>query len=556
MWLGIDVGGTFTDAVLVSDRKIVAKSKAATTHQDLLQGVLTALDAAIAHIAPEEISRVALSTTVVTNAIVENRLDPVQLVLMPGPGMNTEGLFPVKPYVAAGYVDHRGRVAMKPEQTVLLADLGPIAGKSFAVAGKFAVRNPVNEECVVQWLREKQAKHVTAASTVSGSLNFVRRANAAYYNAACYDLFNAFADSVEAALGKRSIAAPVHILKADGGTLPLAVARKSPVEAVFTGPSASVLGIMALAPEGEDAISLDIGGTTTDIALWRKGQALFAQRGAKIAGYATSVRAFRLRSVGIGGDSYVRRESGEMKVGPVRKGPPIAVGGHEPTLSDAMIAAKQIVFGNEAAACQAIMNLAIPGQSLSEVAAEIMNVAAATIQEAIAATIAEEELQPVYTVNDLIHPDPFTPKTILGVGGAAAGLIPTVAKQFALPYLVPEYAEIANAVGAAVSRPTMALTLRADTAASYYTIPELMRKEKIDKKNFSLADAQKIAREELARQAAAAGMDASNIEEVYQEEFNMIRGFQTVGKMISCREQIKPGVLLSLQRQKEAGSHE
>ena len=340
------------------------------------------------------------------------------------------------------------------------------------------------------------------------------------------------------------ITAPVHILKADGGTLPLAVAKNFPVESVFTGPAASVLGVMALQAVTGDSVSLDIGGTTTDIALWRQGKPLFAERGAAISGYNTSVRAFRLRSVGIGGDSYVRREQGKIVVGPMRLGPAAAVGGQQATLSDAMIVAGVSNFGDRKAALAALQELVLPCQSITELADAVLAVAAQIVQQAIKDTIAEEIAQPVYTVDDIIHPDPFIPCHLIGVGGAAAGLVPVIAARMAIPYTVPAGAEIANAIGAAVARPTMSLTIRADTAEGFYTIPELLLKQPITKRDFTLADARKILSEQLLAKASQAGIRSTDLEEVYTEEFNMIRGFSTIGKIISCSLQIKPGVLM------------
>lgn len=120
---------------------------------------------------------------------------------------------------------------------------------------------------------------------------------------------------------QRGITAPVHILKGDGGTMPLDAALEQPVEAVFTGPAASVLGIEALAAPELNSISLDVGGTTTDIAFWEKGMPLMSRHGAVISGYPTAVRAFHMRSIGIGGDSRIaRREDGSYQVGPEREG--------------------------------------------------------------------------------------------------------------------------------------------------------------------------------------------------------------------------------------------
>ncbi|MBP2646107.1 MAG: Hydantoinase/oxoprolinase, partial [Firmicutes bacterium] len=300
MLLGIDVGGTFTDAVLISGTSILAQAKAATTHGDLIQGMLTALDKVLNGVECHNIKRVSLSTTIVTNAVVEGKTDKVGLLLMAGPGMDISPLVPETPYLLDGYVDHRGREVVAPVKEQVEDACRRITHTDvFAVVGKFSVRNPIPEQAVAARVRQcARPVFLTLGAEVSGALNFWRRANSAYYNSAVWRHFGRFAESVRQALAVRGITAPVYVLKADGGTLPLEAARKYPVETVFTGPAASVLGIMALdAPEGE-AVSLDIGGTTTDIGLWRNGLPLFVQRGAMINGYPTAVRSFWLQSVG------------------------------------------------------------------------------------------------------------------------------------------------------------------------------------------------------------------------------------------------------------------
>jgi hypothetical protein len=101
---------------------------------------------------------------------------------------------------------------------------------------------------------------------------------------------------------------------------------------------------------------------------------------------------------------------------------------------------------------------------------------------------------------------------------------------------------VANAVGAAVARPTIDVTLRADTAQGYYTVAELGLRAALPSHRFTLADAKELAARHLADRAAAAGIEAANVESVYDEEFNLVRGFSTTGRIITCRLQIKPGV--------------
>lgn len=548
MLLGIDVGGTFTDAVLINGNQVIAYSKQATSHEDLLQGIFAAIDAVMVSQASRLIERVALSTTIVTNALVEGKTDPVGLVIIPGPGLDITPYVPDTPIVIEGYTDHRGRVRAAMQEQEIADACRLFKEKTVvAVSAKFAVRNPAQEQKAVELLKQYAPdKPIIAASEVSGSLNFIRRTNSAYFNGAVWRRFNSFADAVEKALIARGISAPAYILKADGGTMPFSVARCRPVEAVFTGPAASVLGITALCSLQDDAVSIDIGGTTTDITLWQGGIPLFAEKGATIGRFATSVRAFLLRSVGIGGDSWVRREAGQIAVGPQRRGPAMAAGGEAPTVTDAMVVAGLISFGDSERARKAMAAVANNDQEPEAAAREVLTAASETIVNAIKEMIRYQYEQPVYTVSDIIHAQPLKPATLIGVGGAARGLAPIVAERIAAKCVIPQMGDVANAIGAALAKPTMALTFRADTDQGYYAIAETGKKEKLSSRRFTLDEARQITTLELVNRAEEVGIHAGQVESVYEEEFNLVRGFQTTGKIITCKMQLKPGVLTSV----------
>ncbi|MCE5287103.1 MAG: hydantoinase/oxoprolinase family protein [Pelosinus sp.] len=548
MWLGIDVGGTFTDAVIIDKGEIIHQVKTPTTHDDLLQGILEALDQVLREKTNAEFERISLSTTIVTNALIQGKLDQVALLAVSGPGIDITDKTPVKPHLLAGYIDHRGRETAK----VAVEELEGICCQStknsiFAVSGKFAVRNPEQEIEIAHYLQEHvNPKHITLGSKIAGTLNFLRRTNTAYYNAAVWQTFEDFAAAIEDALVQRHITAPVYMLKADGGTLPLETAKELPVEAVFTGPAASVLGIMAMSKISVPAVSLDIGGTTTDIALWKDGGPLFAGRGASIDGYPTSVRAFRLKSVGIGGDSLVQRVNGQIKVGPMRLGPAMAFGGNAPTVTDALLALGLISHGDKNLALQAMEKVALPGVTLAETARQAAEAAAEEICRAIQAMLDDQAAEPVYRVEDIIHEARLQPELVVGVGGGAMGLVSLVAKRLKLGYEVPPNAMVANAVGAAVAKPTMAITVRVDTEQGRYTVAELSISKPLPQRKFNLQDTRELAANYLTARAKRAGITADKIEELYTEEFNIVRGFQTVGKIITCSLQIKPDVLAYL----------
>ncbi len=547
MLLGLDVGGTFTDGVAVSAGKVISVVKTPTTQDNLLEGILSAVDQIVKEVGSRHFTRIALSTTIVTNALIEGKIDRVGLCIVPGPGMNIESLLPIEPYVLSGYVDHRGRVMANPCREEIASACRQFEGCNFfAISGKFSIRNSYCEQRIGQWIQdEMNPHHVTLGSSMSGTLNFLRRTNSAYYNAAVWRRFNNFAAAVEEALQARAIHGPIYVLKADGGTLPLSIAKNNPVEAIFTGPAASVLGIMAMEPIHSPSLSLDIGGTTTDIALWQHGAPLLSEGGTRVAGFVTALRSFRLSSVGIGGDSFVRREAGVLKIGPMRHGPAMAVGGKHPTVTDAMVAAGLIDFGHHELAIQAMKQVADDKQSPQEIADQILNKVVHKIYCGIADMLAQQADQPVYRVEDIIKGTSIVPEQIIGVGGSAIGLVPLVAKKLRLPYKLPEQGMVANAIGAALARSTVDITLRADTREGYYTVAELGIKNKLPKGNFTLEAAYELAARHLKELTISRGISLGIIEVIHSEEFNVIEGFSTVGKILTCRLQIKPGVIVN-----------
>ena len=547
MLLGLDVGGTFTDGAVVLDGKVISVVKTPTTHDNLLEGILKAIDQVVEDVGSKNFTRIALSTTIVTNALINGDIDQVGLCIMPGPGMNITTALPVEPYVLSGYIDHRGHNLTGPKQEEMIAACHHFSSCSvFAISGKFSVRNPCYEIAVAQWVRKQASPdHITIGSGVAGTLNFLRRTNSAYYNAAVWRHFNIFATAVETALQGRGINAPVYVLKADGGTLPLLVARDYPVEAVFTGPAASVLGIMAMNPTNTPSLSLDIGGTTTDIALWQNGVPLFAEGGANVGGFATALRAFRLSSIGLGGDSLVYWKAGVLKVGPMRLGPAMAVGGQNPTVTDAMVVAGLIEFGDVQLAIQAMEQVASGGQTARQVADIVLGKVVTIVTQGIEDMLAEQGNKPVYRVADIVNGTKLIVNHVIGVGGSAAGLVPLIAKHLGLSYDLPKQGMVANAIGAAVARPTVDITLRADTAAGYYTVAELGIKNRLPSHKFTLKDAYQLAADHLAQLANLRGIALGATEIIQSEEFNVIEGFRTVGKIMTCRLQVKPGVLMN-----------
>ena len=540
MLLGIDVGGTFTDAVILEQGEIAAQAKRATTHDDVLHCVLAALDAVLKPELAAKLERVVISSTIVTNALTEGRLDEVFLAVIAGPGMNIAGHLPVTPCYLQGYVDHRGKITAQLDLLKLLKQRGKGVA---AVSGKFSVRNPQLEYQAEHELKKCGYKKIFLGSGLSGELNFVRRTNSAYFAAQVYELFAHFCERIREALAERGVDAPVHILKADGGTLPLAVALEQPVEAVFTGPAASVLGIEALAAPAVNSISLDVGGTTTDIAFWENGLPLMAKRGAVINGFPTAVRAFHMRSVGIGGDSRIHKTADGYTVGPEREGPAAAVGGEAATLSDALIVAGYVSFGDTARSLVALEKFG--GEPQLE-AQKIIASAVGIIRETIEEMLDEWAKQPVYTVDDVIRGTEFEPAQLIGVGGGAPGLIKALGEAMELPVEIPAGAMVANAIGAAVARPTLSAGLRADTTEGFYIIPESGRRERLPKR-FTQRVAEELLSSWLREQTADWQLPDAETELVSCEHFRTVHGYYDTGDIYNLRMQLRPGILYKVQ---------
>lgn len=565
MLLGLDVGGTFTDAVIIDAHRVVATAKRRTTKDNLMNGIGEALDAVLEGYDTSNIEQVTLSTTVVTNTIVEAKEQVVDLYVITGPGRNVDDIFPVEPIYLQGYTDHRGIVVERTPADAVRGIANMVQARSgtdlAAVSAKFGVRNPQEELSITEEL--KNTYHtISNGSLLSGSLNFPRRTISAYFNSAVTPVFTVFKKNVEDALSARNIVAPLHILKADGGSLPMEHMVSRPVETAFTGPAATVLGLSALGVIGnKHTVALDIGGTTTDISLWKHGKPLMTKNGVSIREYPSAVRSFAVTSVGIGGESVIRLKNGNLTVGPERVGPSVALGGIEPTLGDALIVLGHANYGDFNLASRALQDLADAIQATlrsknvntsnnqltliktaSDVARLIVEKALQTIQHGINEVVKVENKRPIYVVADIVNPDVFVPEHIVVVGGTAPSLGPSIGEYLELPVTIPENAAVANAIGAALALSTIELTVHVDTKRRLLVIPELGVKQK----NCTLKRAEQVverAKETLSEEAIRLGLDTvQEIEVINIEDFPVVEGWQSMERLITVKVQLAAGV--------------
>ncbi|AKB29298.1 N-methylhydantoinase (ATP-hydrolyzing) [Methanosarcina siciliae T4/M] len=567
MLIGIDVGGTTTDAVLIRNGEVYSTAKVSTERENLLKSLLRALDDVSRGVPPEELERVVFSTTVITNLIAEGKTDRVALLLIPGPGVNPESyIFPDSFYLK-GAMDYRGREIQHLDEDEVREKVSLILEQGFsraAIVSKFGQRNPSHEFRIEEILREMHPGcKVELGHRVSGKLNFPRRIATSMLASATGERYREFVAEIKKALEERGIMAPVYILKADGGTLPIEKSVEVPVETIFSGPAASTIGALALTPEGHTSVVVDIGGTTTDLALILSGKPLLASKGAKLGSFLTHVRAFAVRSIAVGGDSIVRvreTESGtKITIGPERAGPAYCMGGKEPTPTDALRVLGLVEVGDPERAKEVIASVASSfGKSETETASLIVDITAGMIEKAVREMFLEWEQEPAYRIWEVLQKKKERPENVVGIGGGARGLISAVAEKLNAKPIIPEHSEVGNAIGAAVARPTLTLNLRIDTQQKVYSVAEdgeIVSLNSTDIGNFNKMrseEAEALAKELLRDRAKRFGISdyADEAEISNSEVFNVVEGWFTAGRLFDVSMQIPAGLIPEWRREK------
>ncbi|PSL16591.1 hydantoinase/oxoprolinase N-terminal domain-containing protein [Shimia abyssi] len=313
--LGVDTGGTYTDAVLIRDEKeVIASAKSLTTRHDLAEGIGAAVSAVLqeAQTDPSEIALASLSTTLATNALVEGQGGRVALVLIGFRESDlvkhglSDALAGDPALLIAGGHDHSGAEKAPLDEAKLktwLKEHGrDVSG--FAVAAQFATRNPAHEQRVSALIRDITGRPVSASHHLSSRLNGPKRAMTAVLNARLIGMIDRLIRRAEDRLAELGIAAPLMVVRGDGALISAEFARRRPIETILSGPAASIVGARWLTGAKEALVS-DIGGTTTDIAVLRDGRPAIDPDGARVGPYRTMVEAVAMRTFGLGGDSEV-----------------------------------------------------------------------------------------------------------------------------------------------------------------------------------------------------------------------------------------------------------
>ncbi len=325
--LGIDTGGTYTDGVLLDyrTRRVLATHKSLTTKRDFSVGIERVIEGI--HIEdPAAIKMVSISTTLATNAIAEGKGKRVALLLIgydpeliASFKMDAEFATPHYFFFRGGH-DLYGREQAELDLPAILAKVSEIKGQvdAIAVSSYFSPLNPEHENRVFKAVSGVCDLPIVLGHQLSTKLGSVERATTAALNASLLAVLQDFVIAVQRAMERRKIEAPLMVVRGDGTLMSDEFAARTPVETIHSGPAASAIGGRFLS-NLDNALVVDVGGTTTDLALVVNGAVTISETGATVGEYKTSVQAAHLLSIALGGDSYLalNRER-ELAVGPER----------------------------------------------------------------------------------------------------------------------------------------------------------------------------------------------------------------------------------------------
>lgn len=551
MYIGIDVGGTFTDGVIVSKGKVLKAVKAATSPNpgdsiiEVLQKLTQSADIA-------QFKRIVLSTTLITNILAQNKQDPVGLLLIPGPGVNPKNLrFAGSYFLLQGSVDYRGRVMRDLDMAQVARGVDHLIGQGFkkiAVACKFSQRNPDLEERIIKYIKSRYPGiSVLASHKVSGLLNWVRRANGAVFTLAVEDHCRSFINNVKSTLNTLDIDCPVYILKADGGTLPLRQSAEYPLETIFSGPAASALGALAAAENGITTVVMDIGGTTTDLALILDGVPLLAEKGAEINNYTVPVRAMAVSSAALGGDTSIVFEEGKVRLGE-RVGPALCLGGPSLTVTDILVHLGYSSIGDLGLIESILKDFSLStGIDKEDICRESLQLFIESLEKRLEEMFRTWEEEPAYRVWQVIANKKERPTTLICLGGPAQGMGTLWGKNKGWKVMIPENSAVANAVGAALAKNTLKLDFFADTERMIYSTSLGGIQGVLKNKLKTLDEAKAMALNIFNEKTEVQNGEAEEIDIMYQESFNMVRGWNTTGKIFQIGLQSPTGILSALE---------
>ena len=337
--LGVDTGGTFTDAVILDldDNTVVAKAKSPTTHSDLSKGLHASVDAVFdaCDIRPEDISLVGISTTLATNSILEGMGGNVGLILIGWDPMGPVHFGEKHQAFVKGGCDSRGRTVVQLDEKEVRSALKKVSKgvDAIAISGLFSTMNTSQEERVKEIAAEMFNIPTVAGHELSGTLGIDIRTETTVLNARLIPAVSKFFDDVKRTFESKGITAPIMAYKGDGSVMDLEQAKMYPVETILSGPAASSVGGTTLSGINNCAI-IDVGGTSTDIAIMDEGFPMIQGEGANVGKWRTRVKAVDMYTVALGGDSRITLKNSKFTIGPDRVTPLAVLASRYPEIAD------------------------------------------------------------------------------------------------------------------------------------------------------------------------------------------------------------------------------
>lgn len=444
--LGIDVGGTNVDAVLMdADHTILAETKQITS-SDVMQGIDSAISVLLAErpINPSLITRAMLGTTHCTNTIVQRQgLAPIAHFRLTAPAAldlpplstmpeDFQHALAVRTFTIAGGHHYNGRLFSALDEETLCRQLHSIKGqvKAVSVCGLFS---PVTDE------HERRAEVLIKAilgtsvsislSSQIGTIGLLERENAVMLNALLCDVAASVTDGFHATLKRHNIDAQLYFGQNDGTLMSLSRAKHFPVLTIASGPTNSIYGAAKLT-RLQEAIVVDIGGTTTDIGIVRKGLPRQSYLAAEIGGVRTNFRMPDVKSIGLGGGSIVKiDQKGAVHIGPE------SVGYQLPT--------KALVFGGDVLT---VTDIAVAkGWAHIGDASKLAHLSPQLVDSAATAYVSMVE-QVLEKMNNITNDLP-----VILVGGGAQ-LLPANQLRGSVNVVRPPHHGAANAIGVAMAQ--------------------------------------------------------------------------------------------------------
>ncbi|AKB19343.1 hydantoinase/oxoprolinase family protein [Methanosarcina sp. WWM596] len=304
--LGIDTGGTYTDAAIMdmSNGTVIESNKALTTYPDLIRGIKNSIEG----LTPDCLKRikfVSVSTTLATNTTLEGKGYPAGLILI-GHTIPKKLASRYVISIGGGHDSDGNEIAPLEDLETVKEFIRQAKSKvaAFAVSGYFGVRNPEHELRVKGAIQEITDMPVVCGHELSMSLGAYERAVTALLNAELIPVSKQFIKSIQAVIEEKEIKATLMMMKCDGSLVRIEEALQKPVESIFSGPAASLVGAAHLTGL-QTCVTMDVGGTSTDIAMISRGIPEISDTGAKVGGWKTMVKAIRMDTSALGGDSLV-----------------------------------------------------------------------------------------------------------------------------------------------------------------------------------------------------------------------------------------------------------